>query len=78
MVEKNLVMFSYLKPALEAFDMGLYICTKLLERTDLLVRLSQVLAQDGEDFLFWLYSTRVNEIQIDDVTYLIQAKSKLL
>ena len=37
-----------------------------------------MLAQDGEDFLFWLYSTRVNEIEVDDVAYFIQAESELL
>ncbi len=71
-------MCSFLKPALEAFDMGLEVSTKLLERADLLVRLSEMLAQDGENFLFWLSSTRVSEIEVDDVTYLFQAKSKLL
>src|ERR1700730_13787294 len=37
-----------------------------------------MLAQDGEDFLFWLYATRVTEIEVDDVTYFLQAESELL
>src|SRR5579859_5511559 len=37
-----------------------------------------MLAQHDEDFLFWLYSTRVSEIQINDVTYFIQTEPKLL
>src|SRR5205807_6305856 len=77
-VKKGLTMFCFLEPALEAFDMGLKVSTKLLERSDLLVRLSEMLAQDGEDFLFWLSSTGVSEIQVDDVVYFIQAESKLL
>ncbi len=71
-------MFCFLEPALEAFDMDLQVRTKLLERTDLLVRLSEMLAQDGENFLFWLSSARVSEIEVDDVMDFIQAESKLL
>ena len=71
-------MFCFLKPALEAFDMGLYVSTKLLERTDLPVCISKMLAQNGENFLFWLSSTRVSEIEVDDAPYFIQAESKLL
>ena len=71
-------MFCFLEPALEAFDMDLQVSTKLLERTDLLVRLSEMLAQDGENFLFWLSSARVSEIEVDDVMDFIQAESKLL
>src|SRR5947209_5106920 len=76
--KKGLTMFCFLEPALEAFDMDLQVSTKLLERADLLVRLSEMLAQDGENFLFWLSSTRVSEIEVDDVMDFIQAESKLL
>jgi hypothetical protein len=72
------VLFSFLKPALEAFDMGLYISTKLLERTDLPVCISKMLAQNGKDFLFWSYATRVSKIEVNDIMYLIQAESELL
>ena len=50
----------------------------MLERTDLLVYLNKMLAQESEHFLLWLYSTGVSEIEVDDVTYFIQAQSKLL
>src|ERR1019366_2124596 len=37
-----------------------------------------MLAQNGEDFLFWLSSTGISEIEVDDVAYFVQAESKLL
>ncbi len=75
---KNLVWFSLFKPVLEALDMRLDVCAKVLERADLLVRLSEMLAQDSEDLLLRLYSTGISEIEINHIAYLIQAQSQLL
>ncbi len=66
-----------LKPALESFDIGLQFLTKLRQRPDLLIRLRQVLAQDGEDLLFGLDSAWIAEIEVNHVPNFVQAKAQV-
>src|SRR5689334_2245942 len=58
--------------------MGLQLCSKALQSNNLAVRLSEMLAQDGEYFPFRFSATWVYEIEVDNAMYFVQAESKFL
>src|SRR5690349_17036482 len=58
--------------------MGLQLCSKVLQSTNLAICLSEMLAQDGEYFPFRFSATWVYEIEVDNATYFVQAESKFL
>lgn len=72
------MVFPFLKPILEAFDIGLQFSAELLQRPDLLVRFSEMLTEDAEDLLFRLYTAGVKKIEVYNVPYFFQTESKLL
>jgi hypothetical protein len=75
---KRLLLSVFGKPLLEASDMILKLSPILLEPGKGVVGLGKMMAQDGQHFLFGFDATRVSEIQINDISDLIEAETELL